>query len=184
MRLPLVKKSLYGIDLLPESVQHPKRIRKLALRLAAAQVAIFLCIGLAVLGLHILENRVLDESLRLAGRINYLRHGPEVTALAYARDIHMQLMAAEAFLEANIPPYFDPEWVQAILEADTGYTTSLDYTGIFIMLTGITDYMVNIENHRQALLYTGVFSTVNLGRISLQEDGRLYYELRVILRYP
>ena len=182
MKLPLVKKSLYGIDLLPESVQHPKRIRKLAVRLAAAQVAIFLCLGLVILGLHILQNRAWDESHRLNVRINYLRHGPEVTALAYARDIHMQLMAAEAFLEVNMPPDFDPAWVLAILEADTGYMTSLDYAGDFIMLTGITDYMEKIENHRQSLLDTEVFNAVNLGRISLQEDGRLYYELRIVIR--
>ena len=184
MRLRLtnpLSNSLTTIDFLPETVQGPKRVRRYKLRLAAAQAAIFLCIVLAALVLGMLERRAWDNTHRLALRISYLRHGPEVMAVAQARDMHARLAAAEAFLEDNMPEYFDALWVAAVLEADTGYMTSLDYGGVRFMLTGITDSMDSIEAHRQGLLDTGMFESVLLGRIIMQDDGRLFYELRVVV---
>ena len=181
MRLTLTSRKT-SIDLLPESVQKPKRYRKLLIRLAAAQVAIFIILAAAIIALNVLDSQAQADSQQWAQRINTLRHGPEVAAAAYARDIYRRLAAEEAFFYANLPADFDPVWIAAILEADQGHMTALDYNGGFILLTGIAEEMSTIESHRQSLLGTEIFEYVGHGRIVLQEDGRFFYELRIGVR--
>jgi len=182
MKFLRINKTHTSIDLLPESIQGPKRLRRLVLRLATIQVAIFVCLAFVVLIFNILDQRAWEQSHRLDLRINYLRHGAEFMAVAQAREMHTRLAAGEIFLDANMPAYFDSQWVGAVLTADDGYMTSLDYGGVYIMLAGIVDDISKVEVHRQAVLDTGMFNTVGLGRIVLQDDGRFFYELRVILR--
>ena len=169
------------IDLLPESVQKRKGFRKLLIRLAAAQAAIFLCIVAAIIGVGELERRTWDISDDLSFRVHVLRHGPEVAAVAYARDISARLAAEDAFVAAHGPREFDPVWITAIMYASDGHVVNLDYTGGGILISGRHENMTAIEAHRQSILDTGVFGGVELGRIILQYDGRYLFELQVLL---
>ena len=176
------KKNLTGIDLLPESVQAPKRFRKRIIKLAAVQAAIVLCIVLSAMALNALEQRAWDESLRLTMQVNALRHDLAVTVAAYTQDIVRRISAEEAFIEANAVDDFNPQWITAIISADAGNMIMLDYSHGFIMLTGMTDDMNNIEIYRQNLLETEIFHYVRIGRTALQEGGSFFYELRMGIR--
>ena len=169
------------IDLLPESLQKKKRFRKLMIKLATAQVAVFLCLAAAVIGMYALEEQAWTDSHALNLQVHALRHGPEVLAAAYARDIGHIIAAEENFIAANFPPDFDPVWIKAILEASEGYLIDLNYGGASIFISGEAEEMGSIEALRQRLLYPEIFSSVRLGRISLLSDGRFSYELRVII---
>ena len=165
------------IDLLPESVQAQKKFRKLVIQLAAVQVAIFLCIGAAVVGLHTLGRRAWDESHNLALRVHALRHGPEVAAAVHAQELSLRMAAEGAFLWAHAPAPFDPAWVTAIMEARGGGMTGLDYNGADFLITGVIGDIAGVEVHRQSILDTGLFMQVELGRIILREDDMYFYEL-------
>jgi len=169
------------IDLLPESIQKRKIFRKLIIRLAAAQVAIFLCLAAAVIGIGVLEHRAQDDSREINLRISALRHGPYVTAAAYARDLGLRFAAEDAFVSAHAPGDFDPLWVTAILHASGEYITALYYTGESILVTGMLGDINAIEAHRQSILNTEAFKLVDLGRIILQDCGLYFYELWVRL---
>ena len=166
-----------GIDLLPESVTAPKRYRKRVIQLAAAQVAIFLCLAAMAVALNLLERQAWDESHRLAMQVYTLRHGPAVTAAAYVQDITRRVAAEGFFLEANAPADFDPQWLTAIMSSDNGYMTTWDYSRGAIMLTGIVEDISKIETHRQSLLETEIFQYVRIGRVALQDGDRFFYEL-------
>jgi len=165
------------INLLPESIQKRKTLRKLVIRLAAAQAAIFLCIGLIAAGLNIMEARDWDNAHELYQQIHVLRHGPDVVAAGYARDLGQRIAAEDTFLQAHAPGAFDPALLGAIIQASCENMTMLYYTGTAIQITGILENMYAIEAHRQGILYTELFSYVELGRIILQDDGRYFYEL-------
>jgi len=182
MILKLRKDKHKTIDLLPENLQKRKAFRKLMIRLAAAQVAIFLLFVLAIAGIIALEQRAWDEVHDLSLHVHTLRHGPVVTAAAYARDIIQRQAAEDALLRAHAPAAFNPYWLAAIIEAGSGDITILYYSGAGIMITGMSESIIAVETHRQSILDTGVFSDVELGRIILQDDGRYFYELRVRLR--
>ena len=166
-----------SIDLLPESIQQRKGFRRIIIQLAAAQVAIFLCIGAAVVGLRMLEQRAWDESHELALGIYALRHGPEVAAAAHAHELSLRMAAEDAFFRTHSPADFDPGWVTAIMETLGGNMAVLDYNGTDFLITGIIEYIASIEAHRQSILDTGLFAQVELGRIILQENGMYFYEL-------
>ena len=169
------------IDLLPESLQKRKRFRKLVIKLAAAQVAIFLCLGGAIAGLSILESQAWADSHELTIGIHALRHGPAVAAMAYAHELSQQLAAEDAFISAYAPSDFDPTWLMAILQADDEHMTELSFGGATFLLTGMVRDITQIEAHRQRLLDKEMFSSVGLGRIIMQDDGRFFYELHVRL---
>ena len=167
------------LDLLPESVQKRKTFRKLVIRLAAAQVAIFLCIGLIVLGADMLEERAWEDAGSISRQVYALRHGPEVAAAAHVRDLGLQLATEVAFLQAHAPVDFKPIWLTAIVQARAEYMTALYYSAAGILITGLAQDIIAIETHRQNILDTSVFRYVELGRIILQDCGRYFYELRV-----
>ena len=169
------------IDLLPESVQKRKQFRRLVIRLATLQVAIFLCLGAAIFGVNALESRAWANSHELNLRIYTLRHGPYIEALAHARDIGQLLAAEDDFIRSFAPADFDPLWIKAIMQADDGNMTALDYGGTSILVTGVTARISTIEAHRQSILSTQMFRYVSNGRIILQEDGLFLYELRVVV---
>ena len=171
-----------SIDLLPESVQKRKGFRKLVIRLAAAQVAIFLCLAAAVVGINVLERQAWDESHELTIHVNALRHGAAVEAAAYARELSLRIAAEDSFVEAHAPADFDPVWVTAIMQTSGGHMTAFYYSGAAILVTGMIGDMNAIEAHRQSILDTEVFTQVDLGRIILQECGQYFYELWVRLR--
>jgi len=182
MRLPLIRRGLAGIDLLPERVQRQKRARKLAFRLAAAQIAIFLCLVMAVIGLNALEQQAWEHSRYLTQEINALRYSDEVALVAYAMGIQLHLAAEDAFFEGSDPAEFDPIWLWAILSANKGHMSGLDFDGVSILLTGIVERFDDIEAFRQVLIYTDIFEYVGLGRIRSQGDDRFFYELRLVPR--
>ena len=177
--MKLFKRQLNCIDLLPESVQVKKLHRRRIFILAAAQVAIFLCLGMAAISANALERQAWDESHRLAARISDLRQNQAATEAAYTRDIARRIAAEEAFIDANTPAEFNPEWLAAVLAADDGYMTTMDYSRGFILLTGMVDDMNKIETHRQSLLAADVFLYVRIGRIAMQDCGNFLYELRL-----
>jgi len=170
-----------SIDLLPERIQKRKGFRKLIIRLVAAQVAIFLCLGAAVAGLNALEQQVWDESHNLNLRVHALRHGQAVVAVAYAHGLSLRLAAEDAFISAHAPANFDPHWLSAIVQADGGHMTNFYFTGTAILVTGILGDINAIEAHRQSILDTGSFEFVDFGRIILQDCGLYFYELTVRL---
>ena len=172
------RRELTSIDLLPESILSQKRLRKRMIQLAAAQVAIFLCLGMAIVVLHILEGQAWDESHMLAAQVYNLRHSPAVAAAADTHDITLRIAAEDAFFEANAPADFNPLWLTAIISAEDGNMTNLDYRQGTIVLTGIVEDMNTIENLRQNLIKAEIFEYVRLGRIMLQDSG-FFYELRL-----
>ena len=178
MRFSFLKRHTH-IDLLPESVRYKKRFRWLVIKLAALQVAIFLCIGTAGLSTRQLERRAWDESRDLAARVYALRHGQEVAAAAQVQALGQRMAAEEAFLRARAPGAFDPAWVTAIMEAPGGEMTGLGFNGADFQVTGMTQDIAAIEAHRQGILDAGLFARVELGRISLQDCGGYFYELWV-----
>jgi len=181
MAIRFLEKENTSIDLLPESFQKRKSFRKQVIRLATAQVAIFLCIGLAVIGIHALERRAWDMAGELSRQVHTLRHGPDVVAAAYARDIIRRIAAEDAFLASRAPAAFDPNWMTAIMQASGGEMAILHYSGTGIVITGFSLDIAAVEAHRQEVLGTGLFGYVGLGQINLQDDGRYLYELRVRL---
>ena len=176
MRFSFPKRHTH-IDLLPESAQQQKRFRRLVIKLAALQAAVFLCIGAAWLGVRQLEGQAWDESRDLAARVYALRHGQEVAAAAQAHELALLMAAEEAFLRARAPGHFDPAWVTAIMEAPGGGMTGLGFDGSDFQITGVIEDIAAIEAHRQGILDTGLFAWVELGRINLQGDGVYFYEL-------
>jgi len=176
MGFPLVGRK--GIDLLPEAAQRQKRNRKLIYVLAAAQVAVFLCLGLAVVGLRTLEQQAWEESGLLAQEINILRQSPEAEAAAQSREILFQLSFEEEFFELNAPVEFDPMWLEAILYADTEILTSLDYNGESIQIAGVVCDFSEIETFRLRLIETEIFGDVGLGSIQSQGE-RFKFDLRL-----
>jgi len=177
MRLPLMGRK--GIDLLPEGAQRQKRNRKLTYVLAAAQVAIFLCLTLVIIGLRALEQHAWEESSQLQHEINILRHSPEVEAAIQSREILFQLSFEENFFELNAPPEFDPMWLEAILYADMGILTGLDYNGVSIQITGVVCDFGEIEAFRSRLMETEIFGNVGLGNIQSQGE-RFRFDLRLV----
>ena len=175
----LFRDKLNRIDLLPESVQIRKLHRKRIIKLAALQAAILLCLGLAIVAANALEGQAWEESHCLAVRINNLRQYQATAETIDARDINRRILAAEAFIEANAPTEFNPEWLATVLSADHGYMTTMDYSRGFILLAGAVDNINKIEIHRQNLLDAEIFVYVRMGRVSLQDEGTFYYELRL-----
>ncbi|MCL2404420.1 MAG: hypothetical protein FWC92_02605 [Defluviitaleaceae bacterium] len=170
-----------SIDLLPENVNKLKTLRRFAIKLAAVQVAIFLCIGLMIYGINTLGQRAWEYTSELDRQVYAIRHMIDIDALAYARDIGQRLAAEDAFLQAYAPADFDPVWITSIIQAGSEHMVMLDYSSTGIMITGMSDDMTAIEAHRQDLTQTGVFGYVELGRIIMQDCGRYFYELRVRL---
>jgi len=169
------------IDLLPESIQKRKGFRKLAIKLAAIQVAIFICIGTVVVGLTVLEQHAWDESHELNMAVYTLRHGQAVAAVAYARDLSLRIAAEDALIAAHAPAAFDPAWLSAIVQESGGQVVTFYYTGTAILITGMTRDIGAIEIHRQGIIDAGDFRAVDLGRINLEDCGRYFYELWVRL---
>ena len=182
MKAPLFRKKLTSFDLLPESVQSPKRFRKRIIRLAAAQVAIFICLGAAAVALNVLDGQAWAESYRMDTLLASMRDDPAVTAATYTRDINQRLVAESAFFEAYAIADFNPLWVDAVISADTGYMTAMEYGQGIVLLTGMANDMVGIEKHRQNLLDTDIFDYVRLGRIMRQDDERFFYEMTLGVR--
>ena len=176
----LNKKSM-AIDLLPQSIQKRKRLRGLIFKLAAIQVAVFLCIGAVAVGLNALERQVWESSHDLNRDIYALRHGPAVAAVAYARDQSFRVAAEEAFVNASVPAIFDPLWLSAISDTCGGGMATFYYTGTAILVTGMSADISAVEIHRQSILDTGLFRAVDLGRVVLEDCGRYFYELWVRL---
>jgi len=162
------------MDLLPESVQSTRGKRTHVIRLATVQVAIFLCLGLAVFGMHNLVRRSEYALVNIRQEVNTLSNSPEILAAAYARD----RLHEDAFILAHGPLDFDPVWVGAILAADYGEMVALAYDGQFVLVTGAVDDIGQIEDFRQRLLAWDVFEDVNLGGINSQDDG-FSFELRI-----
>ena len=169
------------IDLLPERVQKRKGFRRLVIKLAAIQVAVFLCIAAAVAGLSALERQTWDSSHELQLAINTLRQGQAVAAAAYARELSLRIAAEDAFIAVHGPAAFDPGWLSAILLLEAGHMTNFHYTGIAILITGMSGDINAIEAHRQSIRDARDFRAVDLGRVMLQDCGRYFYELWVRL---
>ena len=169
-----------GIDLLPEAIQRQKRNRKLIYVLAAVQAAIFLCLVLGIVWLNALERQAWEESGQLQQDINILRQNPAIEIAAHSREMMLHLAAEEVFFEFNAPAEFDPLWLEAILYADMGHLTGLDYDGIRIQITGIVYYFGDIEAFRLRLMESGIFGEVGLGSIRSQGDERFGFDLRLV----
>ena len=172
-------KSHKGIDLLPEEAQRQKRNRKLIYVLAATQVAIFLCLSLAVIGLRAIEGQAWEESGQLQQEINILRQSPEAEAAAQSREVLLYL-AEEALFFDNAPTEFDSLWLEAILYTDAEHLTGLVYDGLNIQITGIVDEFSEIEAFRLRLIETEIFEDVGLGSIQSLEQGWFRFELRLV----
>ena len=168
------------INLLPESVQQQHRSRKNLKWMAAAQVAIFVCIALVIITVRAADRNAWDDANYKAQRVNAISQDARQDLTAQEQAQRLQVEAD--FLGNHAPLEFDAGWVAAILEADVGNTTSIAYDGRDILLSGHTYVIEEIETHRQRLLDTDSFLGVHLGRITMQEDMSFYYELRVILR--
>ncbi|MCL2572358.1 MAG: hypothetical protein FWE11_08130 [Defluviitaleaceae bacterium] len=178
MKSPQNNIKLRTIDLLPEDVQKQKGKRSLIIKLAAAQVAIFLFIALMVIGLNLLDERAAAESRLLIIEISTLRQSPESLAIADTRQLLIMHTAEEAFFNANPVADFNPEWLRAIIEVDNGHFSTMSFDGTGIMLTGISDDFSEVELIRQQLEDTEVFSYVWLGNMSLLE-GYVFFDLRI-----
>jgi len=161
----------HAIDLLPESVQAHRRRKRYILKLAAVQVAIFLCLAGLVTWVRAIENSAWENSSRLSASLNTLRQ--------YPANAHIGTYQ-EAVFFANTPGDFDPSWFTAIINANGGQMTSLSYAENTIMITGITDSALNIETHRKTIYASNIFTQVRLGRIDWQETGEIFYELWVL----
>jgi len=168
----LYNRRLTSIDLLPESIQGPKKRRRRIILFAAAQVAIFLCMYMIIMGVRGIANRAWDNSTQIAIEINTMRQSQEVTA---TQDIEPDML-----LFTDIPADFSPLWVMAAVQADEGYMTSLSYTDNSILLTGLTDDMLKINTHIQNLLDTEMFMSVSMGRTNWLDDGWFFYELLLV----
>ena len=168
-----------NIDLLPEGIQRQKRNRRLLYVLVATQFVIIVCITLTIIGVNILGQQVWEESGMLAQDIDALRQSPEVEAATYARELLHYVAAEEIFFEFNAPAEFAPLWLEAIIYADTGHLTSLDYDGTYIVITGIVYDFNEIEAFRLRLIEAEIFGDVGLGGIRSQEAERFWFDLRL-----
>ncbi|MCL2360314.1 MAG: hypothetical protein FWC73_00705 [Defluviitaleaceae bacterium] len=168
-----------GIDLLPAGTQKQKRNRRLAIKLAAIQVAIFLCICVVVVGLRNLDARAQGESGQLLINISRLRYSHEVESAIRYRELDRHFTAEEEFFAINLHYTFDPIWLDTILEVARGSITSLDFDGIDIDITGIVYNFDEIESLRLSLSETNVFDVVGMGNIRSQGQGRFFYDFRL-----
>jgi len=170
-----------SIDLLPLAAQKQKRDRKIAIRLAIFQVAIFLCLLLLAVGLARLSARAYSDSARLLADIYIIRQSPEVAAAHNIREQNQYLAAEEVFLADHMPYAFEPTWLGIVLYVTGESLVSIDYDGIDIFITGYVDNFHEIEDIRLALSRYDEFETVGMGNIRTQGDGQFFFDLRLSL---
>jgi len=182
----LNKSNIRSIDLLPSEIQNKKSNRRLVIRLATAQVAIFLFLILAIFGLRYFDNQSHNASVYLRNSVHALRNSPDVTTSVRYRDAIRYIVEEEMFLATTMIQGFDPLWLESILYADSGLLTSIYYDGTYILVNGATYYFGDIDAFRTRLSETGIFGDIGLGNISSHGGNRFDFDFRIIpiMSYP
>jgi len=172
-----------SINLLPHTIEKCKQNRRLKISMAVLQVAIFLCIGVAILFLYNWEQRIITQSYNLAESIATFDERPLllVAELEHARAIRSYF---DDFFLANVPEDFNTLWVAAILETlpDNATPTQLNYNQWEIVLLGEAGNIADAQMHRQKLVDAGLFEYVSLNSITLLGNGIYSYELHIRVR--
>jgi|GEM_PF-6503659 len=140
--------------------------------LVAAQVAVLLLLGGAVLSIRATENKAREHTARLAGQIAETDFVPLMEAEA-ARE------AREMFLD--IDGNFDSDRLATVIEniPDGVRLATVDYSGAVITLVAYADHLSDIGTHQSLLRETNKFQTVLLGQLNRLENGRIRYTLRL-----
>ena len=166
-----------NVNLLPEWVKRPQKRRKLMVKMATIQVAIFilLSVGYLILSTMIFNN----NELLLAQATRPLQSQNEILGAIDYNNITVALAVAEYLYGQHIN--FDSLWVIAAITTtpDNATLTRLDYREGEIFLRVASYNIASAEIHRQSLLDTKLFDWVWLGRITGAGGGIYNYEIRI-----
>ena len=168
------------INLLPPEIQKKQLHRKTLIILTAVQLFIFLCLGSAAFFMHAREQQAITRSAELTHRLAAMDTAP--TAIAEAlHDIQHRNALFEQYITDNIPAYFYPGWLTAIMQVESPgiFLEALEFTGGYIIVHAIARDMAYIADHRRDLAL--FFYPVVLGRMERQLDDSVWYELRIIV---
>lgn len=169
------------LDLLPNWVQEAKQNRMFKQRIAAVQVAIFLAIILTVLMINAIEERRHLRIYELTQKIQSANPAWE-QAVTDLRNAHARAELLEYFMQNHAPHRFDPTWLTEMLDSapTTATLERIRYSNNQFTITTKTTNIAIAETHKQNLVKTEAFQSVNIGQVTGLDDG--YYSYELIIR--
>jgi len=168
------------INLLPDWALQKQHYRRLCLRLAAVQAAIFLILLVTIISIRIADEQAWERAEALSVSLEIFDDTPTVTAIALTAALERHT-ARSAFLSAHdTATIFQPVWLLALGNTPDGVRLSeIIFNGENIRLLALAADMYAAEAHRQMLLDTQLFYQANRGMVNLSADRQFLYELRL-----
>jgi len=168
------------INLLPYQMQQHSKLRKIRNVLIVIQVAILLCMATILLHFNVQERRLVIRSQDLTYRIANF-DGRIIDAVLELDAAQAMTISFNEFYTENFPVRFSTSWFETIVDTlpEDAILMRVNYRRQEILVEGEVANLEDVEVHRQYLLDSEFFETVQLGRMVLLENGMFGYELRI-----